>query len=187
MTGGRKELIAIFAATSVLGLAADLATKSWITAWVDARGAAVEVIPGWLQWIHRINPNGMWSIGHQWGGDTNVFLAAFCGFVVLMIAGWAIYSLKEGERGLAVVMGMILGGAVGNLHDRLMFGGVRDFIDAHYYEIYHYPTFNVADSMLVIGAGYLVLVSLLRPQDKDSSIESRPPVVDGTAAGGMNG
>ncbi|MFO0947693.1 MAG: signal peptidase II [Planctomycetota bacterium] len=59
---------------------------------------------------------------------------------------------SKGQILLASVLGGILGGAAGNLHDRILFGGVRDFIDAHYHEVYHWPTFNLADSFLVCGA-----------------------------------
>ena len=60
---------------------------------------------------------------------------------------------------MVVALGLIQGGVLGNLLDRLRYGGVRDFLD-FYIVGYHYPTFNVADALLVIGALMLILQAL---------------------------
>jgi len=65
---------------------------------------------------------------------------------------------------------LILGGAVGNLYDRVSKGAVRDFVDVYFGGVsgWHWPTFNVADMALVCGIGMLLLMGFKRPQKKDA-------------------
>ena len=56
-------------------------------------------------------------------------------------------------------LSLILGGAIGNLIDRLRFGFVIDFLDFHWKEVYHWPAFNVADSAIVVGVSILLIQS----------------------------
>jgi signal peptidase II len=72
-----------------------------------------------------------------------------------------------------VSLALILGGALGNVHDRLNYGSVIDFIEVHIFN-YHWPDFNVADSCIVIGASLLFLDSLL---PKKSTVEDARPYV----------
>lgn len=68
---------------------------------------------------------------------------------------------------LQMACGLVIGGALGNILDRLMFGAVADFLD-FYWGSWHFPTFNVADSSISIGAGLWLLDAVLaRPQDDD--------------------
>jgi signal peptidase II len=156
----RGQALAVFLTIGGICLAADLATKSAAEHWITAEGQHV-VIPGWLQFVYRINPGMMWSFFHNFGGNANRVLAVFSSVAVLAIFGWGIWGL-DGRRGLAAVAGMILGGAVGNLYDRCAYGGVRDFIDVHL-QFYDYPVFNLADSFLVCGAALLLLASFRSP------------------------
>ena len=77
----------------------------------------------------------------------------------LVISIVLIYWLRTVEKGriyLATGLALILGGAIGNLIDRSLYGYVIDFIDV-YYRSWHYPAFNIADSAIVAGAGLLIL------------------------------
>ena len=77
----------------------------------------------------------------------------------LVISIVLIYWLRTVEKGriyLATGLALILGGAIGNLIDRSLYGYVIDFIDV-YYRSWHYPAFNIADSAIVVGAGLLIL------------------------------
>jgi signal peptidase II len=67
--------------------------------------------------------------------------------------------LHSDQRWLAIGLSLVLGGALGNLLDRVHFGHVIDFIDV-YYRAFHWPTFNVADSAITVGATLLVVHSL---------------------------
>jgi signal peptidase II len=73
-----------------------------------------------------------------------------------------------------VALALVLGGALGNLHDRIVYGSVVDFIEVHIFS-YHWPDFNVADSSIVVGACLLLLDSLLpkKSSESPSTIESQ--------------
>lgn len=83
-------------------------------------------------------------------------LVALCVSVVIVI--W-LARLPAGQRWLTVSLALVLGGAVGNLWDRLVNGYVVDFIDV-YYRTWHWPAFNLADSAICVGAVMLVIDSL---------------------------
>ncbi|QDU64177.1 Lipoprotein signal peptidase [Planctomycetes bacterium Pan216] len=167
----RHCAITLFLATAVVCFSLDLISKYVVADWVAGSGGEVVIIPGWLSFITRLNPGGMWSFLHQLGATANTLLAIFSCIAALAILLWALLGLRAGDRLFALILGMVFGGALGNLYDRLVFHGVRDFIDAHYEEVYHFPTFNLADSFLVVGASCLVLGSMFHrtPAEQASS------------------
>ena len=69
------------------------------------------------------------------------------------------YKLEAKERLSALALSLVLAGAIGNLIDRLLYRYVIDFLDFHWYEVYHWPAFNVADSCIVVGLGFFILQS----------------------------
>jgi signal peptidase II len=84
----------------------------------------------------------------------------FTGLAVLMssvIATW-LFRLQKQETLLATALSLVLGGAIGNLIDRIAYGYVIDFIDI-YYDAWHWPAFNIADSAICIGVGLMLLES----------------------------
>ncbi len=99
------------------------------------------------------------------GGWQNIF------FVIVAVAAgvfilWMIWRLDGKDKLLAIALMLVLGGAVGNLVDRLIHGYVIDFIDV-YYRTWHWPAFNVADSAISVGAVILVVDALgLAPRKK---------------------
>ena len=84
--------------------------------------------------------------------------------IALAASAWVVYLLRKHPREtlFAFSLSLILGGALGNLIDRLLYGAVVDFLDFHAYG-YHWPAFNVADSAITCGAALLVWDSL-RPR-----------------------
>ncbi len=82
------------------------------------------------------------------------------GAVAAVVIVWMLKS-HAGQRLFCLAMACILGGAIGNVVDRLLDGYVVDFLDFHYAGI-HFPAFNVADSAITLGAGLLILDELLR-------------------------
>jgi signal peptidase II len=88
------------------------------------------------------------------------FSLAAIGFIILMLR-----RLPESEKALTIALGFILSGAVGNLIDRLMYGEVIDFLD-FYWNGYHWPAFNVADSFITIGVA-IILYRLATTKDPD--------------------
>ena len=83
-------------------------------------------------------------------GGWQRWLFSLLALVITMVLVYWLARLKPGERVVAMALGLIIGGAVGNLIDRLLFGHVIDFIDAHY-RGWHWPAFNLADSAIFTG------------------------------------
>ncbi len=81
------------------------------------------------------------------------------GFAVTVAAALAIWLRRADNRLLAAALGLVIGGALGNVADRVRFGAVVDFLDLHLGG-FHWPAFNVADSAITIGVGLLLLDAL---------------------------
>jgi len=82
---------------------------------------------------------------------------------MLLVAG-ILRNAARLDRPTAIGLALILGGALGNVFDRIVSGAVTDFLDFYIGEL-HWPAFNVADSAIVIGSG-LLLIALLRPKQQ---------------------
>jgi signal peptidase II len=126
----------------------------------------VSVIPGWLRIMHTENPGAAFGVL----AEGNPFLrsavligvsAAVLVFVALALWGrGSSFNTPLTRLGLS----LILGGAIGNLYDRVLYGAVTDFIEA-YHGAWSFPAFNVADSAITVGAA-LLLIDLLRGKRK---------------------
>lgn len=92
------------------------------------------------------------------GGWQNIFFIVVAAGASVFIL-WMLWRLRAADRLLAVALMLVLGGALGNLADRLVHGYVIDFIDV-YYRTWHWPAFNVADSAITIGAVLLIIDAL---------------------------
>jgi signal peptidase II len=98
----------------------------------------------------------------------------FIGTTLLAIGLLIVFfrRLEPQARLSALALGVILGGAIGNLIDRLYYGEVIDFLDFHLWGGYTWPTFNLADSFIVVGVGILMLEILFdREPDRDPAQE----------------
>ena len=92
------------------------------------------------------------------GGWQRWFFVVLACVVIAVLVGW-LYRLQQGARWLALALALIIGGALGNLIDRIILGKVVDFID-FYIGNWHWPAFNVADSAISIGVVILLLDAL---------------------------
>ena len=112
----------------------------------------------WFNWLLTYNTGAAFSFLADAGGWQRWF---FLGLGVAVSIGLVVWlmRLRPGERRLAVALALILGGAVGNLIDRVWLGQVIDFIQL-YYERWYWPAFNLADSAISVGAVLLVIDSL---------------------------
>ncbi len=106
----------------------------------------------------------------QAGGWQNVFFVAVA-IVISTVILVMTYRLGAKDRLLAVALMLVLGGALGNLVDRLRFGYVVDFLDV-YYQAWHWPAFNVADSAITIGA-LLLILDAFGVRGQAQSVDSR--------------
>ncbi|MGY9055798.1 MAG: signal peptidase II [Alphaproteobacteria bacterium] len=138
---------------TVIALVLDQASKQWALAVLSEPGSRIEVLPFWnmvLVWNHGV------SFGLFGGGAISpLMLAGVTGLIGLGVAVW----LATAKTWLvSIAAGMILGGAIGNIIDRLVYGAVVDFIDWHAYG-YFWPVFNVADIAITLGVGVLIIDS----------------------------
>lgn len=116
--------------------------------------AALEVTP-FLNLTLVFNTGAAFSFLSDAGGWQNLLFAAIAAVVSVVIL-FMVRRLTPADRQVAVALLLILGGALGNLADRLVHGHVIDFIDLHYAG-WHWPIFNLADSAITVGAVLLVL------------------------------
>lgn len=130
----------------------DQATKWWIVAKVPfnplhshGTGADIEIIRGFFYIIHVGNTGAAWSMF----SDRSVLLALLAAGTLVAIFLWR-HALGLRDRVTQISFGLLCGGIVGNLLDRLIHKHVIDFIDLHFGS-YIYPTFNVADSGICVG------------------------------------
>jgi signal peptidase II len=116
----------------------------------------VEILPV-LDFTLRYNPGAAFSFLADQGGWQRWFFTGVATVVSLLLVGW-IARLKPEEKALAVGLSLVLGGALGNLYDRVVLGHVIDFITFHWDNAY-FPAFNVADSAISVGAAFLIFDS----------------------------
>jgi signal peptidase II len=141
----------IFWLFTIAGLALDLWTKKAVFEWLDNRHSYT-VIDGFVQLVRALNDGAAFGLF-----SGKVLLLTIVPIVALVAS--VVFFLFGGPqpRKVYVALGLVAAGACGNLYDRIFNGGlVRDFIDV-YYHSYHWPTFNVADSLLCIGVVILIL------------------------------
>jgi signal peptidase II len=100
-----------------------------------------------LTYVH--NAGAAFSFLSEAGGWQRWFFAGLALVISIVIAVW-LTRLKQHETLLAVALSLVLGGAIGNLIDRLAYGYVVDFLDV-YYQTWHWPAFNIADSAITLG------------------------------------
>ncbi|MDD4914805.1 MAG: signal peptidase II [Methylococcales bacterium] len=106
-----------------------------------------------LTYVH--NTGAAFSLLSEAGGWQRWLFAALAIIMSSVIGVW-LWRLKPHETRMAIALSLVLGGAVGNLIDRIAYGYVIDFLDV-YYRTWHWPAFNVADSAICIGVGLMIL------------------------------
>jgi len=152
---GAGRLVALFAAV----VAADQSTK-YAVAELTAPGSLRVLIPGVLNFTHTTNPGVAFGILADSAAPWRAPLLIGFSAAVMALIVWLLATDRAGGALGRCGMTLILGGAAGNVLDRVLRQSVTDFIDFHLGS-YHWYTFNVADSAIVAGAA-LVLFELLR-------------------------
>lgn len=149
----------IFIVVTVVNIVADQATKLWARASLelDSRGYGIPetLINGIWEWRLSFNKGSAFGLFHGIGG-ARVFLTLI-GIGALVAVFFMVKGARKDQTRLVNGLGLVAGGAIGNLIDRIAMGKVTDFVVLKYYDQFEWPTFNVADVSLVVGVGYLLL------------------------------
>jgi len=161
VTRARSITLALYA-TAAVAYVLDRVTKLWVEAALAGR-APIEIVPGVLSFNYTTNSGGAFGLGRSapW---------VFAGATVLVSVVIVFVSFRLDRRPLALALGLILGGALGNLTDRILngpglSGSVIDFIDLQVW-----PVFNLADASIVVGA-ILLAMSSARREDPEGMAE----------------
>lgn len=136
---------------------------------------SIPIIPNVFSLTYIRNPGAAFGL---LAGSSNAFRMVFFGLTsifALVLLGTILYRMPEREWMGRLSVSAILGGAVGNLIDRLRFGEVIDFLDV-YIENYHWPAFNVADSAITVGVIFLIIHFMFEKQDVSPASPEAPPV-----------
>jgi len=145
---------------SAVVIFADRLTKNWVSAHIPL-GGAIPIIPRFLRITHWTNEGAAFSLFAD-TASPHVVRWALVAFTLVAVLVIFIVLLRLGNQFTltAVALALILGGALGNVHDRILYGSVIDFIEVHIFT-YHWPDFNVADSSVVTGVCLWLLDSIL--------------------------
>lgn len=115
-------------------------------------GLPVSVIDGYWDWRLSFNPGSAFGLFHGQAG-ARIFLSVI-GVLAVGAMLWMVWRASERQRALLWALGLVAGGAVGNLIDRIYFGVVTDFVLWRWQE-HEWPVFNIADVALVVGVGLM--------------------------------
>ena len=163
-----RWLLALAAGVVVL----DQATKAWICARLPyptyGPPRHIAVIDDFFNLVNVGNTGAAWSLF----SGRSTFLALLAVATLIAIFAWR-HQLGLRLWSVQVSFGLLCGGIVGNLVDRLVHGHVIDFLDFHFGS-YIYPTFNVADSGICVGVAIYLLHSLRQPEEPPPGPEGRP-------------
>lgn len=168
-----RRLLFLIAATIVV---ADQVSKGMVRAWLPLH-SSITVIPDLLDFRYVRNT------GAAFGLLNNVdipfkpaLMTAIALFAMIAIAAYASRTTAE-ERLTRLGLALVLGGALGNLIDRITTGYVVDFVDV-YWRDWHFWAFNVADAAITVGAGCVILDMIRSPEGVER--EARAPLADGS-------
>ncbi len=148
---------------SLLVVVVDQATKLAADAWL-AYHRPVAVAPMFNLTL-SYNRGAAFSFLADAGGWQRWFFLALAGVISAVLVAW-MRRLSPRQRITGMALALVLGGAVGNLIDRAVYGHVIDFLDV-YYERWHWPTFNVADSAITLGVALLFFGALRGEGNED--------------------
>jgi len=121
-------------------------------------GRPVQLL-SWFNLTLQHNTGAAFSFLNDAGGWQRYFFTGVATLISIGLVAW-LYRMSRGQRLLALSLGLILGGALGNLWDRIALGYVVDFISVHY-QGHYFPAFNIADSAISVGAALMLLDSFL--------------------------
>lgn len=180
---------AVFALLAIGGAGADLWTKHVMFAWTAlGQGRAYWLVDGYVGFQRSLNEGALFGLG-QGGQHWFALMSVIAGIAIL---AWLFYFGQARDWASTITLGLIAGGVVGNLYDRLglhrlvwgrdwpLYGdhqldepvyAVRDWILLQAGDAWRWPNFNIADALLVVGAGLLFMRALKKPEEASTQDE----------------
>ena len=173
-----KLFVPIFTVTFAL----DQASKQWI---LDrfSYGEERAIIPGFFNLTHVRNPGGAFSFLATMPEALRLAFFLGTGALAVVLLLLFLRRIEARDALAATAIGAVLGGAIGNLADRLRHGEVVDFLDFRLINGYVWPTFNLADCWIVVGVGLLMLQLFLEPEPGGAERASDPALSSETSNG----
>ena len=154
-------ILGLVIAASVLVF--DQLTKFWMLNYVLNERPGIE-LTSFFNLVYAWNTGVSFSMFNDSGATGTLLLCLTAALIVAALLWWL---YREKVRAVQIGLGMIIGGALGNLVDRVRLGAVFDFLDFHL-GVPHWPAFNVADSFICIGAAVIMLHGLFYPEKKEN-------------------
>jgi signal peptidase II len=165
----RRSVALAGLATAILVLVADQASKWWILHGLDLERVGQIVL------LPVLNLTMVWNRGVTFGlltGDSATAHLALALFALAVVVVLAVWLARTTRLAIAVPVGAIAGGAIGNVADRLHYGAVVDFIQAHAFG-YSWYVFNLADVAIVCGVAALVIDNLLPGRSEPTTLRAK--------------
>ncbi len=154
----KSKRFAIWMIVALVVVIADQVTKSAIILHMPYPSPPMD-INSFLTLTHQQNEGAAWSFLADAGGWQRYFFIVLATVVSVVIGVWLWRIRNEGPLILAAGLSLVLGGAVGNVVDRIRLGHVTDFIQV-WFGNWAFPSFNVADAAITVGAALLIIDSL---------------------------
>lgn len=196
MSQGGRSYRGLLWCLAVVGLALDQVGKYGVFRWQygDGNGGEFVIVPGWFKFsvaisntpaegsgllyqlrtwsgpnLPRVNHGALFGLLQDYHTLANLIFAGISLSAAIVILWWSTRPSATKDGILSAALGLILAGTLGNLYDRLVFNGVRDFLYFHYIE---WPVFNIADCCLVCGAGLLLLQAIWHAKPVEAPADS---------------
>lgn len=163
----RRTTLIISFALLVLGL--DQATKLWARSSLRAHPPIV-LVDNYLAFEYHENPGMAFGLGRDLPAGRFILIGV--GIAVLFFVWRIVRHVEHRRRAADIAFGLVVGGAIGNIVDRIHLGRVVDFIVMHWQHKYTWPAYNVADAALCVGVG-LLIIAIGGKQQADRPARSR--------------
>lgn len=150
---GKSAFVYYILAFAVLII--DQITKIGFQKWLKVEYTSVPVIEPFFNWTLAYNRGAAFSFLANQGGWQKYFFALL-GIAVSVFIIRYLRQIPKSAKVLSLGLALVLGGAIGNVIDRFLYGYVIDFIHIHWYDVWHYPVFNVADIGICVGMALVV-------------------------------
>jgi lipoprotein signal peptidase len=176
----------LFFALALVGLLLDQTSKYLVFSWLRTSTSYTLIPDVFVLEAHHesnesasrpvVNQGALFGLMRDHKDQANGFFAAVSIAAAIAIVFWATRRSTARDFSLSASLGLILAGTLGNLYDRIVFGGVRDFLHFHY-RSFDWPVFNIADVCLVFGAFLLLTQAIFSRTPQESHVvDMRQPV-----------